>query len=672
MGLFAWLQHRFYKPIHVASHERGLLLLNGRVARPLAPGLHRVWKRTDLRIEPRLWDTRQSVVTGIEPALERALPRDWYRVVDVAAGQYALVYHHGVPTAFLPPGHHLLWQLELAPEVRIFETESDSMPAVTPELRRLLPAEAYVAGTVAEDHVGLLFRDGVCLRILLPGPYGFWQQRSQLRVQLQNVKQQPFFPTEYGEILGDAAQRVDVAPQESVLIWYDGRPTHFLAQPGEYLLWRRARKLNLERFDVREPMPELSRPQKAVIPTTEYLDVRINAGEVGIVTSTREGSPPKALGPGRHSVWTRGEPLFVLRVPWLQSPLVAPEHFDIVPPEWTRDVEVAHHELAVVRYGGRPVAVLGEGSHRIWAPTALAAAEGPARVPARPLSIEVETIDSRTTQPDPRAAYFPLLAGRHVSALVHEGQVGILRRAGKFERLLEPGEHLFWNLEENASVQVVEVRPQMLQVSSQEMLTQDKVSLRLNLAVVYRIVDPRLVVERVKDVPELLYLKLQLATRRYVSSRDLDTLLAERDALEESLRQLLGEQLHGTGLVVEEVGLKDLILPGSMRAILNQVVEAQRRAEAHNIQRREETAATRSLANTARVLANNPVLLRLKELEHVKEIAERIGQVNLLVSSKEIGTLMGLPGFGQPMAQLGAAPPLAGADGGDERPADEE
>ena len=77
-----------------------------------------------------------------------------------------------------------------------------------------------------------------------------------------------------------------------------------------------------------------------------------------------------------------------------------------------------------------------------------------------------------------------------------------------------------------------------------------------------------------------------------------------------------------------------------MKTILNQVIEAEKRAAANVILRREETAATRSLANTARVIADHPVLLRLKELEAIKDIAERIDEVRLVVGSDGLEKLL--------------------------------
>ena len=83
------------------------------------------------------------------------------------------------------------------------------------------------------------------------------------------------------------------------------------------------------------------------------------------------------------------------------------------------------------------------------------------------------------------------------------------------------------------------------------------------------------------------------------------------------------------GLAVRAVGVKDVILPGEMKAILNQVVEAEKVAQANLIKRREETAATRSLLNTARLMDENPTLLRLKELETLEKVTEKIDKLTV-------------------------------------------
>ena len=83
------------------------------------------------------------------------------------------------------------------------------------------------------------------------------------------------------------------------------------------------------------------------------------------------------------------------------------------------------------------------------------------------------------------------------------------------------------------------------------------------------------------------------------------------------------------GIEVQSVGVKDIILPGDMKTILSKVVEAEKVAQANLIKRREETAATRSLLNTAKVMEDNPTALRLKELEVLEKVTEKIGNISV-------------------------------------------
>jgi regulator of protease activity HflC (stomatin/prohibitin superfamily) len=132
---------------------------------------------------------------------------------------------------------------------------------------------------------------------------------------------------------------------------------------------------------------------------------------------------------------------------------------------------------------------------------------------------------------------------------------------------------------------------------------------------------------------------MQMAAREVVATHTLDELLALREALSGSIAQAVAERAAEVGLEVTSFGLKDLILPGEMKALLNRVIEAQKEAEANVILRREETAATRSLAQTARVLAENPLVVRLKELEAYKELAAKVGQVHLVLGEGALDRL---------------------------------
>ncbi|MEM9874540.1 MAG: SPFH domain-containing protein, partial [Myxococcota bacterium] len=152
--------------------------------------------------------------------------------------------------------------------------------------------------------------------------------------------------------------------------------------------------------------------------------------------------------------------------------------------------------------------------------------------------------------------------------------------------------------------------------------------------------DPLRMAQRVSTPRDAVYLMVQLAARAYVAGVTLDELLEGREALNAYLAQATAMPAEEIGVRVETVGVKDVILPGEMKDLMNRVIAAEKEAAANVILRREETAATRSLANTAKVMANNPVLLRLKELEAVKEIAGQVGEVRLVVGADGLDTLI--------------------------------
>jgi regulator of protease activity HflC (stomatin/prohibitin superfamily) len=214
-------------------------------------------------------------------------------------------------------------------------------------------------------------------------------------------------------------------------------------------------------------------------------------------------------------------------------------------------------------------------------------------------------------------------------AEVADGHVGLLLVNGRLERVLGPGSHAFWKFNRTLQVKHLDTRLQALEVSGQEILSKDKVSLRLNLTGSYRVTDPKLAYTALSDFGDFLYKELQFGLREAVGTRSLDELLARKDELNETIERQVRGRVAAYGIELGSIGVKDIILPGEMKTILNQVVEAEKAAQANLIRRREETAATRSLHNTAKMLEQSPVLLRLKELEALEKVTEKIDKLTV-------------------------------------------
>lgn len=212
---------------------------------------------------------------------------------------------------------------------------------------------------------------------------------------------------------------------------------------------------------------------------------------------------------------------------------------------------------------------------------------------------------------------------------VPDEHVGLLQVNGKLENILHTGAYAYWKYNRSIVLKLLDMRVQTMDVSGQEILTKDRVSLRINLSASYKVVDPKAASLQVKDYANFMYLELQLRLREAVGTKRLDELLEDKDALNLVIARDVSEKLAHFGIQIQSIGVKDIILPGDMKVILNKVVEAQKEAEANLIKRKEETQAMRSLHNTAKMMENNPVLIRLKELEALERVTEKVGNITI-------------------------------------------
>jgi regulator of protease activity HflC (stomatin/prohibitin superfamily) len=296
-------------------------------------------------------------------------------------------------------------------------------------------------------------------------------------------------------------------------------------------------------------------------------------------------------------------------------------------------VETSDSQVALVYLEGKLARVVAPGNRVLYWRDAAA--------------VTFEVIDARHAPEVPQRLLAALARlGREncvTFATVAEGNRGLVYVDGRLVRELEAGTYGFWSAVSVVRIDVVETRRQTVEVPGQEILTKDKVTLRVNISAVYEIVNVATARKGVKDVNDLLYRTLQIAVRQTLGKRTLEEVLAEKVDLDETVSAEVRSEMEVYGVRVGAIALKDIILPGDIRDILNQVVTAEKQAQANLIRRREETAATRSLLNTAKLMEDNPLLVRLKELESLEKIAgkvERItvvGGLDALLDSLKVG-----------------------------------
>ncbi len=275
-----------------------------------------------------------------------------------------------------------------------------------------------------------------------------------------------------------------------------------------------------------------------------------------------------------------------------------------------RVLDLSDTERGLLWVDGRFETILGPGQHVIW--------QG-----CKEVKIEtVDISDIKLNHPKIQVIIEAYSATDELTPYwIKEGTVALLQVDGVIIDLLKPGCHVFWHNAGQVKVIPVDTGETTLDVSGQEILSRDKVSLRLNALVTYKVTDPVKAIRDVEDYKQSLYRETQLALRAAVGTLEIDILLADRDALVDTIKQALIARAAEFGLTVIGFGIRDIILPGDMKELLNKVVESKKMAEANLITRREETAAMRSQANSAKLLHDNPGLMRLKELELLEKIA---------------------------------------------------
>lgn len=240
-------------------------------------------------------------------------------------------------------------------------------------------------------------------------------------------------------------------------------------------------------------------------------------------------------------------------------------------------------------------------------------------------------------------AYIP--TKYYTRVCVGDGEVGLLYFDNVLTETLKPGVYYYWNYQTDISSKIVDLKLNEIDVIGQEILTKDKVGIRMNVACSYKVKDAEKMVTNIKDLSKQLYSYIQLTIRELVGDYKLDEILEQKCTISEEIYAKLKENEDKFYVEFGSAGIKDIILPGEIRDIMNTVLVAEKTAQANVITRREEVASTRSLLNTAKLMDENKTLYKLKELEYLERICGCVGEISVSGNSaivKQLGELVGV------------------------------
>ncbi|WP_114501519.1 slipin family protein [Escherichia coli] len=344
---------------------------------------------------------------------------------------------------------------------------------------------------------------------------------------------------------------------------------------------------------------------------------------------SRNGDYYKVLHAGEHLLpWLNTPEVLLITLDGSEVPDVLADYLRRFQPDWVEKyclvADLSEIEAGALYMDGILLEILPPSTRRLY----WRVEDDLTLVRMNTQQVQVQTeVMNAVLQPRRKGA----VKGRDaiLTVQVPAWHVGVLKIDGETQALVPPGLTAYWKINHLVEAEVVDTRLQVLEVSGQEILTKDKVNLRINLAANWRYSDVLLAFSQLTKPIDHLYRELQFALREAVGTRTLDELLEDKQVIDDVVSEQVKSRMLPFGMEIASLGVKDIVLPGDMKNILAQLVEAEKSAQANVIRRREETAATRSLLNTAKVMENNPVALRLKELETLERVAERIDNISV-------------------------------------------
>lgn len=345
--------------------------------------------------------------------------------------------------------------------------------------------------------------------------------------------------------------------------------------------------------------------------------VTINTWQVGLVF--KRGAYQRMIKEGNYWFWDNR----AVNIYDVTQPFVAPVELNILLQdaalaELLQVVEVKDSEIVLHYENGLLKEVLTAGRFTFWKSV----------VTHDFVRLDISKVE--ITEPIDRTTLQHKLVAPYVrSYSVDNYEQGILFIDGKFVKLLSSGVYFWYKNSISIHISKADTRQQKLEINGQEILTRDKAALRINAWAQYRVADIEKAFLQNREYDMQLYIVFQLALREYVASLNFDELLEKKDSAGPFIVQQVEAKAAVLGIEVNGFGIRDIILPGDVKEIMNQVLIAEKKAQANTIMRREETASTRSLLNTAKLMEDNAMLWKLKEMEYVEKIAEKISNISV-------------------------------------------
>lgn len=495
---------------------------------------------------------------------------------------------------------------------------------------------------IEDNKRGLLFKNGKFSKMLYSGKYCILGDKKVDILPIDKyISKEVLNDTTVDILLKDKnildnTTVFELRENELAFHFVNGKFIETLAIADKYIFWNDFGKHKFNTINIDNPLiPDTVQTNQLANDITI-----ISEGQVGLLF--RNGQFIKMLTPGRYYNFEDNYiKALLIEVPLTQGILNCEKYsynFDIILQDNniksnTEIIEVLEDEIALYTVDGKKTIILFKGKYVLWS--------GFIKYKIEKINVSnpevTGLIPDYLIQSDYYKNYFTTI-------YVSEYEKCRLYYNCKLKRILDSGVYYFFKNAVVVDHSIVDTRLTKMDIVGQEILTQDKISIRLSLVCNYRIKDFIKVLTEIDDYKEQIHLTAQLAMREYVGKYKIDELLDNKENISKYILERLQEKAKSLYIEIEEAGVKDIILPGEMRSIMNTVILAEKKAQANVITRREEVASTRSLLNTAKLMDENKTLYKLKELEYIERICENVGNININGNENILSQLLSIIG----------------------------
>lgn len=218
-----------------------------------------------------------------------------------------------------------------------------------------------------------------------------------------------------------------------------------------------------------------------------------------------------------------------------------------------------------------------------------------------------------------------------------EYERGVIFRLGRMSSIKGPG--IYWTIPLIDQKTKIDIRTKTVDIQSQETITADSVTVKVNAVLYYRVLDPDRAINRIENYEFAVYQAAMTTLRNVVGQNILDDILRNRDKINHQIQEIVDEITDPWGIVIERVEMKDVEIPQSMQRAMAQEAEAIREKRARLIKAAAEKEASLMLSEASEQIAANPIALELRRLQTLTEIGAENNTTTVMLVPTELITL---------------------------------